>query len=99
MACVWVLGFVLILTVGRGQRVQEALPERRRTLADHLRELIESVGAGTATQAELTNLERGLLGYWRKKLRLENLSSAEVLSRLHEHPDSGPLLKQLEIWL
>lgn len=69
------------------------------SLAEKLRPLVEGALAGTLTQAELANLERGLFSWWRKRLGLENLDPAQAMEMLRQNPESGPLLNQLEWWL
>lgn len=68
-------------------------------MAEKLRPLVEGALAGTLTQAELANLERGLFSWWRKRLGLENLDPAQAMEMLRQNPESGPLLNQLEWWL
>lgn len=95
----WVIGLVLILTVGRGTAGQKQEQTGPATLADRLRPMIESASQGSATHRELADLERILVAYWRRKLGFDSLPSAQAIGKLREHPDSGPLLMELESWL
>lgn len=101
VVALWVIGLVLL--VG-----SFFLPRRRRTvataekpvsLAERLRPLVEGGVAGTLSRPELANLERALLAYWRKRLRLERAEPGEAVETLRAHPEAGPLLAQLEAWL
>jgi hypothetical protein len=69
------------------------------SLADKLRPLVEGAIAGTLSRIELANLERSLLAYWRKRLNLEAAEPGVAIDTIRNHPDGGPLMNQLEIWL
>jgi hypothetical protein len=98
---VWAVGTVALIA-------SFFFPRRRRvagadgkpvSLAERLRPLLEGAVAGTLSRAELAGLERGLLAYWRKRLKLEDAEPAAALDRLRGHPEAGPLLAKLEQWL
>jgi hypothetical protein len=95
----WVLGLLAILLVARrrAQAVQAAA--RPLTLADRLRPLVEGAVAGKLDTGRLAELERALIVYWSRRLGLVDRKPAEALAVLREHPEAGPLLAQLEIWL
>lgn len=96
----WVAGLLAILLVGRRRR-QPALTAGPRpvNLADRLRPLVEAAQAGQRDPTRLADLERHLIAYWGKRLRLDDLTPAEALPRMRRHKDAGPLLVQLEAWL
>jgi hypothetical protein len=96
----WLVGLLLILLAGRRKR-GEATPAagRPRTLADHLRPLIEGAVTGRLQPAQLAELERSLLVYWERRLNLGDRKPAEAIAELRRHPEAGPLLRQLETWL
>jgi hypothetical protein len=98
-AVVWVLGLLAILFVGRRRRRLAAEAAPPRTLADHLRPLVEDAVAGKAAPDRLAGLERGLITYWTRKLGLRNERPIDALAELRRHADAGPLLVQLESWL
>ncbi len=96
----WAIGFLAILLVGRQKKLVESVAiDNRHSLADQLRPLIERGIAGKLNLAERAGLERSLLAYWTRKLKLESLRPAERFAKLREHADAGPLLNQLEAWL
>lgn len=95
----WLIGLLAILFVGRKRTAQAAMAARPMTLADRLRPLVEQGLAGRLTPENRANLERSLIGYWRKRLRLEDARPAEAFAVLRHHADAGPLLTQLETWL
>lgn len=98
---VWAVG--LILLVGSfffpRRRTAVEATDRPVSLAERLAPLVEGAVAGTLSRAELANLERALLAYWRKRLRLEAAEPGAAVESLRTHPDAGPLLAQLEAWL
>jgi hypothetical protein len=99
LGVLWVLGVIVILFVRRRKQDQLSLAARPVTLADQLRPLVERGVAGKLTVAECAELERILLAYWRKRLKVESARPAEAFAVLRADPDAGPLLDQLERWL
>lgn len=95
----WTIGLVAILFVGRRAKAKEAKAARALTLADKLRPLIERGLRGNLTTEECADLERKLLAYWRRRLRLEDRKPADAFAELRRHEEAGPLLQQLEKWL
>ncbi len=96
----WAVGFLAILLVGRQKKLVEAVTVgNRHSLADQLRPLVERGIAGQLDAAERAGLERSLLAYWTRKLKLEANKPAERFAKLRDHADAGPLLNQLEAWL
>ena len=69
------------------------------TLADRLRPLVDAAVAGKLEQGQHAELERLLIGYWRKRLGLEQARPAEAIAAMRQHPEAGPLLRRLEEWL
>lgn len=98
---IWIIGLIAIIYFGfvRRRRTVAVVEQRPVTLADRLRPLIDGAIAGRLSQAELASLERSLLAFWRKRLKLEDTEPALAIERLRQHPESGPLLHQLELWL
>jgi hypothetical protein len=96
----WVLGLLAILFVGRKKK-QEATATAGGgdTLADRLRPLVERGLAGQLDLVQRADLERSLLAFWTKKLKLDALKPAERFAKLRADADAGPLLNQLETWL
>jgi hypothetical protein len=98
---VWVFGLVALVASFFFPRRKRAAAagDRPVSLAERLRPLLEGAVAGKLSRAELAGLERGLLAYWRKRLKLEAAEPAAALARLRAHPEAGPLLAKLEQWL
>ncbi|HXG09961.1 MAG TPA: hypothetical protein VNK04_09245 [Gemmataceae bacterium] len=95
----WVAGLLAILLVGRRKKRDAGAAARPLTVADRLRPLVEKALAGKLTPSQLAELERALLAFWRRRLRLENARPAEAMTLLRAHQEAGPLLAQLEAWL
>jgi hypothetical protein len=97
---VWAAGLAAILLAGRRKRGQAVLDATKPvTLADRLRPLVEKALAGTLNQGQHAELERLLIGYWRKRLKLERCAPAEFMPLLRNHEEAGVLLLRLEDWL
>jgi hypothetical protein len=98
-AGLWILGLLGILFWGRGKETHLSGKDRKPTVADRLRPLLERAAAGELSNDERASLERVLLAFWRKKLRLEKLPPAQLYPQLRQHPEAAGLLLQMEQWL
>lgn len=98
---VWVIGIVVLIGsfFFPRRRKARATGDAPVSLADRLRPLVEGAVAGALSQAQLADLERALLAYWRKRLGLEAVEPGEAVAALRAHREAGPLLAQLEAWL
>lgn len=96
----WLGGLAAIVLAGRRKRaVSVATAGRVVTLADRLRPLVESAVAGELSAGQHAELERLLIGYWRRRLKLEQAAPANLIASLRNHDEAGPLLRRLEDWL
>jgi hypothetical protein len=95
MLAIW---FIATRFRPRRRRVAKT-PARPPTLAEELRPIVAAAIAGRLTVEGLAHLERLLLGYWRERLRLDGLPTAEALSAMRRDPTAGELLRRIEIWL
>ena len=99
-AVLWVLGFAAIVLAGhRRRRAAAAVVVPPRTLAERLRPLVEDAIAGRLDPPGRAELERLLLGVWRRRLGLEDMDPARAAAILREHPEAGPVVRRLEDWL
>ena len=100
VAVAWTLGLVAILASFVFPRRRVAVAEAKPvSLADKLSPLVEGAMSGKLSTSELAALERSLMAYWRKKLRLDATEPTVAMDRLRADADAGPLLTQLETWL
>jgi hypothetical protein len=99
-AVVWLLGLAMLLWNGRQRRLADipASPQPP-TVADRLRPLVRAAMNGTITSGQRAELERVLLAYWCRKLKLTQHRPAEVMATLRAHPEAGKLIGHLENWL
>jgi hypothetical protein len=98
----WGLGLIAILYFGFLRRKKDAkgpVAGEPLSLADRIRPLVEGAIAGKLSQPQLASLERSLLAYWRRRLRLEASDPAQAMETLRSHAEAGPLLEQLDVWL
>jgi hypothetical protein len=96
----WCAGLAAILLLGRHKKNQaETEAARPLTLAERLRPLVDAAVAGSLNEGQHAELERLLIGYWRKRLGLEQASPAEAIAVMRNHPEAGLLLRKLEEWL
>jgi hypothetical protein len=96
----WLGGLAAILLAGRRKRVEKvAAATRVVTLADRLRPLVDAAVKGELTAGQHAELERLLIGYWRRRLGLEQVAPAKLIGMLRDHAEAGPLLRRLEDWL
>jgi hypothetical protein len=98
---IWFLGAILLWRGGHGRTDAAATARATRppTLAERLTPLVEQAREGTLSQASRAELELMLIAFWRARLGLQATPAAEALVSLKEHPDAGPLLRQIELWL
>ncbi len=95
----WFLGLLAILFGGRAKQHSLARRERRLTVADRLQPLLAQAAAGELGSEDRAALERVLIAFWRKKLRLEQASPDRLFPQLKQHAEAATLVNQLELWL
>ncbi|WP_165229112.1 hypothetical protein [Aquisphaera insulae] len=96
----WCAGLAAILLLGRRKAGDQAAAAARPvTVAERIRPLVASALDGTLSEGQHAELERLLIGYWRKRLGLERSSPAETIAAIRRDPDAAPLLRGLEGWL
>jgi hypothetical protein len=95
----WIAGLAAILLAGKRRHALAAAAARPLTLADRLRPLVEAARHGALEPGQHAELERMLIGYWRRRLGLADASHARAIAVMREHPEAGPLLRALEDWL
>ena len=100
-AILWALVFLPIWFWGRSGKppAEIRLATRAPSLAERLQPLVARAAEGKLSRDELAQLERMLLSHWRERLAFSELTLAEAVQRLREHPEGGVLLRQLEDWL
>ncbi len=100
LGVLWLVLLVPLILVGRRRKAVQVVPVARPpSMADRLRPLVEQAARGELSDDGKGQQERMLLGYWRHRLALHDLTMAEAVARLKAHPQAGALLRALEDWL
>ena len=100
LGVIWALGLAAILLVGRQRkRALAAAAATGPTLADQLRPLVAAAMAGQLSSDGQAQLERLLLGYWSRRLRLTDVEPADAIAAIRRDDQAGELLRQVEAWL
>lgn len=99
----WLLGFVAIIWWICAERANQhgatGALKRPATLAERLRPIVQDAIVGKITETQLAALERMLIAFWRKQLKLDDVNAVDAIAALRRHPEAGALLEQLELWL
>ncbi|MDG2015381.1 MAG: hypothetical protein P8J33_17880 [Pirellulaceae bacterium] len=95
----WGLVFLFLLFGGRKKDEIPEETEPQESLADLLKTRLDAVQNDEMPKEQYAELERMLLAFWRRRLGLESADTAEALRTIHENPEAGPLMKQLEQWI
>jgi hypothetical protein len=96
----WLLGLAAIVFYRRGRRaaiLDTTAPSV--SLANRLRPLVTAALDGRLDSARQAELERLLLGYWSRRLGLDEVEPTAALARLRADEQAGKLLRQVEAWL
>ena len=96
---IWVLGLFAILFAGRYSYGRPTQEDKVVTVADRLKPLVDHAVAGDITVSQQAELERVLVAFWRKKLKLAHLPADRLRKELREHPEASVLLGQIDSWL
>lgn len=96
----WLAGLAYLLFGGRRRRASStAVIEPPKTLAERLRPLVQGAISGDLGPEGRAELERLLIGYWRRRVGLEGIDPAGAVAILREHDEAGPVFRRLEDWL
>ena len=95
----WLLITLWLVLGGHRRKSAQAHSARIPSLAEQMQPLVMEGMAGRLTPQGQAELERMLLGYWRKRLGLLNADPVAALTTLREHPEAGALLRLMEDWL
>jgi len=99
---IWIAGFIAIIVKGRRDAAIEAASQsepplsRIQRIETLLSDAVNSSAFDAARKAELEGL---IVGFWRERKGLRELSAKDALTTLRSDSDAGPLLEQLERWL
>ena len=99
LAILWTLGLLGLIFLGRKKQQRSPEAAAPTTLAAMLKQRIEAACNDQAGSKDLAEIERMLTAFWQKKLNLESESPYQAIVKIRQHPDSGPLMQQLETWI
>lgn len=99
LAVLWSLILLGLIFLGRKKDEESEQAKKKISLAELLRTRIEAAMENRMDSSQYAELERMLFGYWRKRLRLEDVSANDALAEIKKHNEAGPLMNQLEQWM
>jgi len=99
LGLLWTLILLGLIFLNRKKAVAEEESEAKMSLADLLKQKIDAATDDRLDSSQYAELERMLFGFWRKRLNLESVSSADALAKIKQHDEAGPLMRQLEQWM
>ncbi len=95
----WTLVLLGLIFLGRTQpQVADPQPQPA-SLADLLQARLQAAAENRMPKQQYAELERMLFAYWRQRLQLDATDPAEAWKKIREHPQAGPLMQQLELWM
>ena len=100
LGILWALVFLAILFYRKKQVADFVAENPPPTLHEKLQVLVSAASQGELTDQEQANLERLILGHWKRKIpEIGSLLPARALVELRNHPEASPLILKLEEWL
>lgn len=93
------LGYMAWRLAHRKRREIIVPPAPPPTLADQLAPMVEQARLGRLDVAGRATLERLVLAYWRKRLKLGAVTARAALDQIKADPRAGELLNAVERWL
>ena len=100
LGVLWLIVLAIIINSFRKKKAAATQELPPPTLAERLKPLVQKASQETLSTDDQAQLERLLVGHWRKRLpEIANEEPAKVLRHLREHREASPLILQLEKWL
>lgn len=95
----WLWVFAALLLLGWRKKQTAAQASVEVTLADLLRPRIQAARDNQLDARQCAELERMLIAMWQRKLKLTEAEPTVLVNQIRRHPESGPLMRQLERWM
>ncbi len=96
----WLIGlFVWVFAARKKVSTKQEEPLPPVSVADRLRPLVRAARDRTLSNAGKAELERTIIAFWCKKLRLEKANPSEVIMELKSNAEAAPLILAMENWL
>lgn len=96
---IWLAGLLMLIFLGRKNKVVKQEETASFSLADFLQERLEAASSNQIDVKQYAELERILFGIWRRKLGLMSVPADQALREIRENEEAGPLMLQLERWM
>ncbi len=98
-AIAWLGGLIALILWRRNSVKAVAAQAKPRTFAEMLEPRLKAAMEGELNTSQLAELERFVVEFWRRRLRMSEVPVNQVILKLRNHDEAGPLLKQLEKWI
>lgn len=92
----WAFGLGGLVLIGRRRADRGRPPAESIPWETLLSSRLRAAQQGRLASADLAELERMLIEYWRRKLQLRATDPATAIQELRRHPEAGPALRALE---
>lgn len=99
IAILWAIILLGLIFIRPKTKQAEQIHEKQASLAELLFALLGKAQNNQVSPGQYAELERMLVGMWRRKLGLEQLPVDEALRKIRDHEQAGPLIRQLERWM
>lgn len=96
---VWVLGLLGLILWRRHSAIAAVEAAKPKTFAEMLAPKLAAASSGELSTAQLAELERFVVEFWRRRLKLDKVPVNQAIFQLRKHLEAGPLLLQLENWI
>jgi hypothetical protein len=95
----WLFGLIWLVAWKRRDTQIAAEGVKPQTFAELLEPRLKAASSGDLSPAQLAELERFIVEFWRRRLQRSDLPLNQAIFQLRQHAQAGPLLKQLEQWI
>jgi len=95
----WLTILLALIFGGRKPAAPERPESQPESLADLLKARLDAVQNNEMPATQYAELERMLFAFWRRRMDLESIDTADALRTIHQDPKAGPLMQQLEEWI
>lgn len=99
VAAMWGIVLALLVFAGHRRKIAATQQASRESFASLLGRRLELAASGKLPRDQFAELERMVLEYWRQRLGWQDLPHEQVVTRLRDHEQAGPLFRQLEQWM
>ena len=95
----WGLSLIPLALMGRKHRVKRVQAAPPPSIAERLRQLLQTAEHQGLSVEEQADLEKLLLAYWAERLKIPAQRLADTLEELRHHPEAAGQVQSVERWL